>query len=199
MSRPSAATDWASPATRRSKAPGAIAGDLRIGPFGIHQVGSSPGVQCVQGNYTMDGALQIELRGSTPGDGIAGYDQVLVAGSRASNVSLSGSLVLDWGGTGWSAPGDELWIIRNDTAGTLQGTFHGLVNGAPVGSYDGAPWFLYYGADAASGQLTGGNDVVLIAAAQVPEPSASILAILAVAAAIGARRWGGRHRRGGSY
>ena len=87
-----------------------------------------------------------------------------------------------WSGAGWSSPGDKLWIIRNDTDGTLSGTFAGYANGDPVGSYDGRQWRIYYGADAASGQLSGGNDVLLMAAAPVPEPSC--LALLAVAAVL---------------
>ncbi len=173
---------------------GTIVGNLRIGRFATHDVGSSPGVQSVQGNYTMDGLLQLEISGAAPGNGVAGYAQVLVGGSRASDVSLSGSLTLAWSGTGWSADGDKLWIIRNDTAGDLQGTFIGYANGALVCAYDGRPWRIYYDADAASGQLNGGNDVLIMAGTHVPEPGSLMLLVLAGVAATAARGLGRRRR-----
>ncbi len=64
----------------------------------------------------------------------------------------------------------------------MSGTFAGYANGDPVGSYDGRQWRIYYGANAASGQLSGGNDVLLAAAAPVPEPSC--LALLGVSAVL---------------
>ncbi len=69
---------------------GNILGNLRIDPLGIHHVGHSPGVQCVQGDYSMNGLLQVEINGAAPGDSNAGYDQVLLSGST-HNVSLGGA------------------------------------------------------------------------------------------------------------
>jgi autotransporter-associated beta strand protein len=159
---------------------GNILGNLRIDPLGIHHVGHSPGVQCVQGDYSMNGLLQVEISGPTLDAGDVGYDQVLLSGTT-HNVSLGGALAVAWSGAGWSSPDDRLWIVRNDTDGTLSGAFTGYANGDLVGSYDGRQWRIYYGADAASGQLTGGNDVLLTAAAPVPEPSClNLLAVPAV-------------------
>ena len=165
---------------------GNILGNLRIDPLGIHHVGHSPGVQCVQGDYSMNGLLEVEINGAAPDASDVGYDQVLLSGTT-HNVSLGGTLSLVWSGAGWSSPGDKLWIIRNDTDGTLSGTFSGYANGDPVGSYDGRQWRIYYGADAASGQLSGGNDVLLVAAAPIPEPSC--LALLAVSAVLLLASW----------
>ncbi len=159
---------------------GSILGNLWIDPLGVHHVGHSPGVQCVQGDYVMNGLLEVEISGGSPGAGDVGYDQVLLSGTT-HNVSLGGALGLAWSGAGWSSPDDRLWIVRNDTDGTLSGAFTGYANGGLVGSYDGRQWRIYYGADAASGQLTGGNDV-LLAAGPVPEPSG--LALLAVPTAL---------------
>ena len=177
---------------------GAIVGNLRIGRLATHDVGSvgsSPGVQSVQGNYALDGLLQIEINGDTPGNGVTGYDQVLVVGSRASDVSLSGSLALAWSGTGWSEDGNKLWIIRNDTAGAMRGTFSGYDNGAMVGVYDGRPWHIYYDADSSSGELSGGNDVLLMSGMQIPEPGSLMLAALAGVAALAARLIRGRQAK----
>ncbi len=145
---------------------GSVLGDLAIDQLGVHDLGHSPGVQYVEGDYTMNGSLRIEIGGPAPGDD--GYDQVHISG-EAHDVSLSGTLSLGWNGAGWASLGDELWIIHNDTAGTLSGTFLGLADGELVGGYDGFYWRVHYG----------GNDVLLTAAAPVPEPGALSLLLLA--------------------
>ena len=91
--------------------------------YGIHAPGNSPGIQTVQGDYNMLGELQIELFGTAPG---TGYDQVLLSGPGPYDVNLGGTLTLDWTGFGGSDDSTELWIIRNDTAGTLSGEFSNL-------------------------------------------------------------------------
>ena len=144
---------------------GTIVGNLTIN--GIHAPGNSPGIGTVKGNYNMLGQLDIELMGTTAG---TGYDQVLLPlnGSTKYNVTLSGALALDWTGMNGSTDTTKLWILQNNTAGTLSGTFANYRNGADLGNHDGREWFLWYGADAATGNLTGGNDVVVTT---VPEPS----------------------------
>ena len=62
------------------KGNGTILGNLKIAGNGVHNVGDSPGVQQVQGNYTMSGLLEIEVSGSSPGEGTVGYDQICVVG-----------------------------------------------------------------------------------------------------------------------
>ncbi len=59
------------------KGNGTILGNLRIAGNGVHHVGDSPGVQQVQGNYTMSGLLEIEVNGGSPGEGTVGYDRNL--------------------------------------------------------------------------------------------------------------------------
>jgi hypothetical protein len=121
----------------------------------------------------MSGLLEIEIGGATPGDGAVGYDQIRVVGSGRKDVSLDGDLALAWSGAGWSSPCDRLWIIRNDTDGTLTGAFRGYANGAVVGTYDGQSWQIWYGVDLdeLTGRLITGNDVLLTPAATIPEPS----------------------------
>ncbi|MEN6405770.1 MAG: PEP-CTERM sorting domain-containing protein [Thermoguttaceae bacterium] len=160
---------------------GVILGNLWIDALGEHNVGSSPGVQCVEGDYGMAGALLVEAAGSQPGDGATGYDQIHLLAGDAHDVSLSGELSLTWSGDGWASDGQRLWIVRNDTVGELSGTFSNYAqSGLWVGRYDGCDWYLYYGADAEHNQLTGGNDVVLAAAA-VPEPGCLLLLLSAAA------------------
>jgi len=157
---------------------GSILGDLSIERLGVHDLGNSPGVQCVEGDYVMNGTLQIEIGGAAPGEDNGGYDQVRLSGD-AHHVSLRGALSLTWSGAGWSAAEEKLWIIRNDTDGTLSGTFLGYADGDLVGNYDGFSWRIYYGAEADGGQPSGGNDVLLTAAAPVPEPGSLSLLLLA--------------------
>lgn len=160
---------------------GTIVGNLVIA--GSHDVGNSPGVQCVEGNYAMNGTLLVEVNGDRPGNSITGYDQLLVSNDELHNaaykVSLSGALSLAWGKTSLPLTDDKLWIIRNNTAGTLAGSFNNYTNGSHVGDYNGRSWSIYYGADADTGHLTGGNDV-LLAANSVPEPGSLLLVISGV-------------------
>ena len=149
---------------------GDVLGNLDIAPLGVHDLGHSPGIQLVEGDYAMNGTLRIEIAGTTPG-AEAGYDQLRLSGD-AHDVSLAGTLAVAWSGTGWASLGDELRIVRNDTAGRLAGTFLGLDDGALVGSYDGFEWRIYYAAG-------DGNDVLLRAAAPVPEPGSLCLLLLA--------------------
>ena len=156
--------------TQTLKGTGTIVGPLTIGAYGIHAPGNSTGIETVKGDYTMSGQLQSEIQGSTAD---TGYDQVLISDTASRNVSLSGSLSLAWSGTGWSSLTDKLWIVKNDTAGSIAGTFSNyLTNGMSVGNYDGKTWNIWYGADFATGNTSGGNDVLL---APVPEPSTLVL------------------------
>ncbi|MCC6124101.1 MAG: autotransporter-associated beta strand repeat-containing protein [Pirellulales bacterium] len=151
------------------KGSGTVVGSLVIN--GIHAPGSSPGIETVRGNYSMLGELQIELMGKAAG---TGYDQVLlpVNGTTKYNATLGGILILDWTGMNGSTGSTKLWIVKNDTFGTLSGTFGNYANGAALGMHDGWDWRLWYGADAATGKLFGGNDVVIAA---VPEPMGVVL------------------------
>jgi T5SS/PEP-CTERM-associated repeat protein len=153
---------------------GTIVGDLSVG--GIHAPGNSTGIETVKGNYSLLGELQIELAGTAAG---TGYDEVLISGSSAYKTTLSGTLSLDWTNFTGSTDSTQLWIVRNDTAGTLSGAFSNYVSGASLGLHDGRSWNLYYNADAATGNPTGGNDVLI---APVPEPAAIVLLALSALA-----------------
>ncbi len=176
---------------QRLEGAGTVVGNLRIDQFGTHDVGSSPGVQCVRGNYTMNGILLVEVDEDSSGDGAIAYDQVMIADGDKYNVSLSGTLLLAWSGTGGSSANEKLWIIRNDTSGELEGMFSNYnTNGASVGSYGGRLWNIYYDADAEHEWLSGGNDVLLMATTPIPEPGSPALLLSLGAAMWLARRWG---------
>lgn len=154
------------------KGSGKIIGNITI--IGMHAPGDLLGIETVQGNYDMMGQLQIELAGPKMG---IDYDQVLLSGSVDYNAVLSGTLSLDWADMNGSTDSTQLWILKNDTAGTLSGVFSNYANGASLGNYDGHDWKIWYGADAATGNFTGGNDVLITA---VPEPGVFILLMTAI-------------------
>jgi hypothetical protein len=87
-------------------------------------------------------------------------------------------------------PSQDMFILVNDGADFVQGTFNGLPDGGridvPFGSDMYGFWISYYG-DVVSGSRTGGNDVVLTA---VPEPTTLVLLGLAVAGLSAYRRRG---------
>jgi autotransporter-associated beta strand protein len=166
------------------KGSGTVLGNVTI--LGIHAPGNSPGTETMKGNYNMQGQLQIELKGISAG---TGYDQVLLplSGSTAYKSTLGGTLSLDWSSLSGSTDTTQLWILKNDTPGTLSGEFSNYVNGASLGVHDGREWFLWYRADAATGNLSGGNDVLVTT---IPEPAGMVmLGIAACGAVLAARRW----------
>jgi hypothetical protein len=139
--------------------------------------GNSPGIMNT-GDYTMNGTLNIEITGLTPG--ITGHDQVIVEGT----VNLSGSLVTAFSG-GSYVNGDMIFILLNDGIDPIVGTFAGLAQGDTVTNYGGFDWQISYLGDSTGGTFTGGNDVVLMA---VPEPAAAILGCLGMVLLLRRRR-----------
>jgi hypothetical protein len=85
-----------------------------------------------------------------------------------------------------STDDSKLWIVKNETTGTLSGAFGNCANGAFLGNHDGRDWFIWYNADATTGNLVGGNDVVIAA---VPEPTMMVLLALGTGCFILVRRW----------
>ena len=104
-------------------------------------------------------------------------------GQRGTDVQLSVTGSIDIGATSiltlnvTSAPtmGEKYFLITNDLADPITGTFTGIPEGGMV-SQGGYNFEAYYGADVASGNLTGGNDFALLV---VPEPTGTLLMGLA--------------------
>ena len=160
---------------------------INVAANGVLAPGNSPGILTANGNVSIAGSLSVELQGSTAG---TGYDQLLLANSGTYNVTLSGTLTDLFSGSGWSNAGDKLWIINNQSTGTLSGVFSNFpTSGQFVTTFDGKAWQIYYNANFATQALNGGNDVVLTA---VPEPGTLALVLLGVCATFSLRR---RRRR----
>lgn len=145
---------------------GSVNGSLQIQPGAVLFPGSTsaPGTLICAGPTTLNGILRLDITGATPG---SEYDRVV---QTAGAVTLGATSSLEFETrTGTFAPTDKLFIVSNTGAGLLSGTFSGLPNGGATGTpvpalngLGGHPeWRIYYGANQASGTLTGGNDIAL--------------------------------------
>lgn len=125
--------------------------------------GNSPGILNVAGNYSQTtGTLTVDLNGTALG---SLYDQLNVNGS----VTLGGSLT---GTVGYTpVNGDLLFILANDGADAISGTFSGMADMSTV-TFSGFDWQITYFANSTSNSFTGGNDIALMA---IPEPNAALL------------------------
>jgi autotransporter-associated beta strand protein len=167
--------------------------------------------QSLQGTGSVVGAVGVRS-GSTlsPGNGPTGAgtltvtgDSVLASGStfhvnlngatQVSRLAVTGSVTLGGAtldvllaGTYTPAATDKLFIIDNQGAGAISGTFNGLGEGSSftIGSTTA---FITYQGDFTSGNLSGGNDVAIIFT-PVPEPGLVLFVAAAGLAAAGLRR-----------
>lgn len=152
-------------------------GDLSILSGGALNPGNSPGQLTVAGNYSQAGTLNVEINGLTAG---TQHDQVNVLGT----VSLSGILNPSFSGF-TPANGNLIFILLNDGADPISGTFAGLSQGDVAATFGGYTWEISYTADSSTGLFTGGNDVALMA---VPEPRAALIGSLGFLALLRRRR-----------
>ena len=133
------------------------------------------------GNYNQAGTLTLELNGITAG---TQHDQINVTGSVNLSVNLSGILSASLGYT--PVNGDLLFILLNDGADAVSGTFAGLADDSTfmIGGYD---WKISYNADSGTNAFNSvtGNDIALIA---IPEPGAALLGGLGLLALLRRRR-----------
>jgi autotransporter-associated beta strand protein len=142
--------------------------------------GNSPGL-LTTGSLSLNGgsALSLEINSTTPA---TGYDQLAVNGG----VTLGGTLSLS--GTYLTTPaitGDLFFVILNDGADAISGTFAGVPNGGHVFAMNGQDFLVSYFADSVGGTFTGGNDVALMA---VPEPGAALSLLSGLGVLIALRR-----------
>jgi fibronectin-binding autotransporter adhesin len=137
-------------------------GALTVSTGGLVAPGNSPGILNT-GDFSLSGGtLLAELDGATAG---SEYDQLNVTGT----VNLGGLLDLALGFT--PAVNQLFFLILNDEADAISGTFTDLANHSTF-SQGGSSFQISYFGDSASNSFTGGNDVVLMA---VPEPTVAAL------------------------
>jgi fibronectin-binding autotransporter adhesin len=152
-------------------------GALTVLDGGTVAPGNSPGILST-GAYNQAGTLSLQLDGTLAG---VEYDQVKVNGT----VNLSGSLTASVGYT--PVNGQLLFILNNDGADAIIGTFSGIADLDTI-DLGGYQWKISYTANyvgSDTGTFTGGNDIVLKA---VPEPSALVLLGLSTFCLVSRRR-----------
>jgi hypothetical protein len=158
---------------------------------GVVSPGTTKGVLST-GNLTLSGgtlALDLSKAGVRAGQSpLAGtdYDQLNVAGA----VSLS-SASLALTPTAGIQNGDLYFIVVNDGADAVNGTFTGLPAG--VFTTQGLQFQISYTADSTSNSMINGNDIALQAIA-VPEPSTLSLLTIGGLAMLRRRRANGPGR-----
>jgi autotransporter-associated beta strand protein len=168
-----------------------------IGPLGIRagstiSPGASPGLLTINGGLTFTGGTyNLVITGPIA---ITQYDRIQVAGNVALGAGVATLAVPSPTGTGFNAT-TRLAIITNvGVSTTTTGNFSGLpTDGSQVTAMNGLGgfnWGIYYHGDAATGALTGGQDVVL-AVLPVPEPVTVFgLAVVVLGLArVTRRRW----------
>ena len=136
-------------------------GPLVIENGGTNAPGLSPGITTVSGNYTNNGALDIEIDNAFTGDPpTAGthYDQVDVTGTVTLGATSTLNPIEYANGGGFDPDfGTVFTIINNDNTDTVTGTFSNYTNGETAITINGEVLKLFYNAGANL------NDVVLVA------------------------------------
>jgi autotransporter-associated beta strand protein len=137
---------------------GAITGAVTIGNSAgsadaILAPGNSIGA-IATGNlaFNSDGSFACELSGSS-----ATSDRANVTGTVTINATATLTVSL----TGSLAGGQRYFIVVNDGADAVTGTFASLPQDAVVGTFGGADLKISYTGDSGTSAITGGNDIVL--------------------------------------
>ena len=170
---------------------GIIAGPVSVSSGGTLLTGAANGL----GQLTTGGKTTL-ASGSTYQTTLAGT----AAGSQFGQLIVKSGGSIDLGSATFAPtlsyvpnPADKLFIINNQNAsGGLTGTFNGLANNATITFGDGTTAQISYFGDIGSGNISGGNDLVLYNFVPVPEPT-TVLGLAAVA--LGGLAW--RRRRTG--
>ncbi len=113
------------------------------------------------GNLTFnsDGSYACELDGTSVTSDVTNVTgTVTINAATTLTVSLTGSLVAN----------QKYFIVNNDAADAVTGTFSGLAQDAVVGNYGGIDLKISYTGDVGTSAITGGNDIVLYGASSSP-------------------------------
>lgn len=143
-------------------------GPLTVNSGGILAPGLSPGTLST-GDLVLSAGSNLQLEINTTAAG-SGYDVLNVTGTvdaTNANLVLSGSYL-----TLPSIANDLFFILINDGADAVTGTFAGISDGAHVFAPNGQDYIVSYFGDSVGNTATGGNDIVLQA---VPEPGSALL------------------------
>ncbi len=118
----------------------------------------------INGAYSQAGQYTAHIAATSAGN----FDQLNVTGG----VTIVGGASLVTSFTGSYSVNDIIFILLNDGADAITGTYNGLAQNAIVTNYGGFDWQISYTANSAGGTFTGGNDIALRA---IPEPSSVLL------------------------
>ncbi len=131
--------------------------------------GNSPGLLST-GNLTTTGntTFSMDIAGTTP---VTQYDQLSVTGS----IDIGATSILTLNITSTPVMGESYFLINNDLADPITGTFSGVSDGGLV-FQGGFVFEAHYTADSGTSSLAGGNDFALLV---VPEPTGTMLVGLA--------------------
>jgi fibronectin-binding autotransporter adhesin len=140
--------------------------------------GNGPASLDVRGNVDIQlgSALDIQLGGVVAG---TGYDQIRVTGGITLGGDLVGSLI-----NGFTGTSDLFFIMINDGADAVNGTFNGIPQGGLV-NFGSTSFFVSYEANSEAGTFTGGNDVALL----IPEPTTALGLLFGMGSLLGTRRF----------
>ena len=139
---------------------GSVGGTIFPGhPASATATTPTPGQLTNNGSLTLDGSstLAALLNGTSPGNGVTGYSQLIVG---SGTVSLGGAKLSAGLGTNYTPViGDQLRIILNNTGTSIIGNFSGLPEGAGISAGGSLFRISYLGTNGT------GRDVVLSAVA----------------------------------